>query len=99
MPMTPDDDTVIDLADFFKVFSDSTRLRILWSLRDGEKCVMDISDGLDLSISAVSHQLKTLKDADLVRSRREGKQIHYSLCDEHVEILLSTAFTHIMEDK
>ncbi len=94
-----DDDTVMDLADLFKVFGDSTRIRILWALHESEMCVHGISKSLGLTMSAVSHQLKTLKDADLVQSRRDGKNVYYSLCDEHVEILLSTALTHLREEK
>ena len=94
-----DDDTVMDMADLFKIFGDSTRIRILWALHESEICVRGISKSLDLSMSAVSHQLKALKDADLVQSRRDGKNIYYSLCDEHVEILLNTALTHLKEEK
>ena len=94
-----DDDTVMDMADLFKIFGDSTRIRILWALHESEMCVRGISKSLDLSMSAVSHQLKALKDADLVQSRRDGKNIYYSLCDEHVETLLNTALTHLKEEK
>ena len=93
-----DDDTVMDMADFFKIFGDSTRLRILWTLRDEEMCVQDISNAVRMSISAVSHQLKSLKDADLVKSRRIGKQIYYSLCDHHIESVLDTALEHLGEE-
>ncbi len=94
-----DDDTVMDMADLFKIFGDSTRIRILWALHESEMCVRGISRSLGLTMSAVSHQLKALKDSDLVQSRRDGKNVYYSLCDEHVEILLSTALTHLREEK
>lgn len=93
-----DDDTVMDLADFFKVFADSTRIRILWVLNQNEICVQGLSEAVGMSTSAVSHQLRSLKDADLVTSRREGKQVYYSLCDEHIHTLLMTALEHIREE-
>lgn len=94
-----DDDTIMDLADFFKIFGDSTRIRILWALNEEEMCVQGISEAVGMSVSAVSHQLKSLKDADLVMSRRQGKQVYYSLCDEHIELVLNTALEHIREEK
>ena len=93
----PDDDTVMDLSDLFKLFGDSTRLRILWALKEGEMCVETLSSVTGVSVSAVSHQLKALKTANLIRSRREGKWVHYALCDEHVESLLSIALEHLRE--
>lgn len=96
-PAMLDDDMVMSMSDLFKVFGDSTRIRILWALDGGEMNVKSISDAVGLSMSAVSHQLKYLKDSDLVSGRREGKQIFYSLCDEHVRILLRTALTHLCE--
>ena len=92
-----DDDTVMELSDFFKIFGDSTRLRILWALHSAEMCVQGISLAVGMSVSAVSHQLKTLKDAHLVKSRREGKQIYYSICDHHIMEILDTALEHIRE--
>lgn len=94
-----DDDTVMDLADLFKLFGDSTRIRILWALDESEMCVRGLSRCLNISMSAASHQLRDLKDADLVRARRDGKQVYYSLCDEHVQLLLRTALTHLTEEK
>ncbi|MCQ2078993.1 MAG: metalloregulator ArsR/SmtB family transcription factor [archaeon] len=94
-----DDDTVMELADLFKIFGDSTRIRILWVLHECEMCVQGISQAVGMSVSAVSHQLKSLKDADLVRTRRDGKQVYYSLCDEHIEMLLNIALEHIREAK
>ena len=93
------DDRIYDLADLFKVFSDSTRIRILYLLIGGEKNVSDISDELSMNQSAVSHQLKTLKQADLVKVRRDGKAMFYSLADSHVESILKIGMEHIMEDE
>ena len=92
-----DDDTFMDLSDLFKLFGDSTRLRILWTLKGNEMCVDAIGAAIGVSVSAVSHQLKALKNANLVRSRRDGKWIYYSLCDEHVDALLSIAMEHLRE--
>lgn len=94
----PPQDTVEGLADFFKIFGDGTRVRILLALDSGEMCVCDISETLGMSMSAVSHQLRMLKDAKLVTSRREGRSIYYSLCDDHVRIVLETALEHVGED-
>ncbi len=95
----PPYDTVEGLADFFKIFGDGTRVRILLALDSGEMCVCDISETLGMSMSAVSHQLRMLRDAKLVTSRREGRSIYYSLCDEHVRIVLETALEHIGEEE
>lgn len=94
----PEPGTIEDLASFFKVFADSTRVRILLALDSGELCVCDISQTLGMSMSATSHQLRVLKDAHLVSSRREGKVVYYSLCDDHVRIVLETALEHIKHD-
>lgn len=93
----PDEQTAEDLASFFKLFGDRTRVNILLALDSGELCVCDISETLGMSMSATSHQLRLLKDAHLVTSRREGKSIYYSLCDEHVRVVLETALEHISE--
>ena len=93
----PDDPTVDDLSDFFKLFGDGTRVRILFALDRGEMCVCDISTALDMSMSAVSHQLRLLKDAHLVNARRDGRQIFYSLCDDHVKTIIETALEHVTE--
>lgn len=93
----PNEETVYELSDIFKVLSDSTRLRILWAMENGEMCVNCISGVLGMSVSAVSHQLKTLRQAKLVKSRREGKNIYYSLDDDHVKILLDVAMEHMKE--
>ena len=86
-----------DLADLFKVFGDSTRIKILYSLFDTELCVSDMATILNLSQSSVSHQLRILKDAKLVKFRREGKSIFYALDDEHVRMILSLGMEHVEE--
>jgi ArsR family transcriptional regulator, lead/cadmium/zinc/bismuth-responsive transcriptional repressor len=91
----PDDDTVFELADLFKVFGDSTRVKILSALVLSEMCVYDISALLCMSQSAVSHQLKTLRNARLVKFRREGKTVYYSLDDEHVHDIFRQGLDHI----
>lgn len=93
----PAEEHLYDLAELFKVFGDSTRIRILYALSESELCVGDISQILSLSQSAVSHQLKILKDAKLVRFRREGKVIFYSLDDDHVRNIINLGLEHIEE--
>lgn len=93
--MMPDDDRLYDLADLFRVFGDSTRIRILYALFESELCVCDLAQLLGLTQSAVSHQLRTLKDAKLVRFRREGKSIIYGLDDDHVRQILSVGLEHL----
>ena len=93
----PDDDTLIDLAELFKVFGDSTRIKILSALSGGELCVCDLSTAVGMSNSAVSHQLKILKNAQLVRFRRDGKTVFYSLADSHVMTILQQGLEHINE--
>lgn len=95
----PDDDTLIDLAELFKVFGDSTRIRILTALSGGELCVCDISKIVGMTSSAVSHQLKILKQAKLVSFRREGKTVFYALADTHVTTILRQGIEHISEDE
>ncbi len=82
-------------AAFFKVLGDETRMKILCTISDGELCVNDIADAVGMTKSAVSHQLKLLKDDDLLKSRRNGKNIYYSLDDQHVVDILDIAFLHI----
>ncbi len=94
----PDDDTLIDVAELFKVFGDSTRIKILSALSGGELCVCDISTAVGMTSSAVSHQLKILKNAELVSFRREGKTVFYSLADGHVNTILEQGFEHINEE-
>lgn len=91
------DNDLFDLADLFKVFGDSTRIRIMYALFFEEKSVTEISSLLDMSQSAISHQLKYLKDNNLVKSRRDGKSVYYSLTDEHVKIIVKTALEHVWE--
>lgn len=86
-----------DLAEFFKVFGDETRLRILYVLLCSEMCVYDIAAVLSMSQSAISHQLRVLKQMDLVKNRREGKAVFYSLADDHIVTILSQGLNHIEE--
>ncbi len=93
----PDEDELYDLAELFKVFGDSTRIRILTVLFEEEMCVCDIAESLQMNQSAVSHQLKILKNAKLIKNRREGKQVYYALADNHVSTILSMGLEHIEE--
>ena len=93
----PDEEALYDLAELFKVFGDSTRIRILYVLFEEEVCVCDIASLLNLSISAVSHQLRVLKQARLVKYRREGKTVFYALADDHVRTVLGQGMEHISE--
>ena len=93
----PSEDILYDLADFFKVFADSTRIKILSVLLMHEMCVCDLANTLGVSQSAISHQLRTLKQMDLVRSRRDGKTVFYSLADDHIKAILSQGLEHIEE--
>lgn len=83
------------VAAFFHIIGDPTRVRILWALDQGELCVGDLSGLLDMTVSAISHQLKLLKDAGLVRARRAGKHIYYALDDDHVRGMFETAVEHL----
>lgn len=85
------------LSEFFKIFSDSTRLRILDVLLNGEKCVKDIADAIEVSQSAVSHQLKNLRVANLVKAEKSGQSVKYSIVDEHIEVILKYGIEHISE--
>lgn len=93
----PEEDELYDLAELFKVFGDSTRIRILFVLFEAEVCVCDLADILNMTQSAVSHQLKILKQAKLVKSRREGKSVFYSLADGHVSTIIAQGREHIEE--
>lgn len=93
----PDENEMIDLAELFKIFGDSTRIRILFELFYGEHNVSEIADALNMTQSAVSHQLKILRSAKLIQARRDGKQIYYSLADEHVNTIISVGREHIEE--
>ena len=92
-----DEDELIEMAELFKMFGDSTRIKILSLLFEGEKCVQEITEASGSSQSAVSHQLRLLKQARLVRSRRSGKQIFYTLADDHVKSILGMAKEHLEE--
>jgi len=94
----PQEETLYDLAELFKIFGDSTRIRILWALNEAEMCVCDIAFLLNMTQSAISHQLRLLKNADLVKSRREGKIVFYSLKDEHVKQIFDLGLIHIAEE-
>ncbi|WP_165046105.1 MULTISPECIES: ArsR/SmtB family transcription factor [unclassified Adlercreutzia] len=93
----PDEELLYDLADLFKVFADTTRIKILYALMEREHCVADIADIVGATQSAVSHQLRTLKQARLVKFRRDGKSIIYSLADDHVYTMLAQGMTHLCE--
>lgn len=94
----PQEETIYDLAELFKVFGDSTRIKILWALDESEMCVCDIAFLLNMTQSAISHQLRVLKQAELVKSRREGKIVFYSLEDEHVKQIFDQGLIHISEE-
>ena len=93
----PDDEHFFDLAEFFSVMGDSTRIKILYLLFEGEMCVCDISEKLSMSMSAISHQLRVLKNAHLVKFRKSGKSVLYSLDDDHVKNIINMANQHINE--
>ena len=97
IPEFPNEDVLYGVADIFKVFGDATRIRILYTLSGGELCVCDIAEVLHMTQSAISHQLRVLKEKRLVKFRREGKTIFYSLADSHVATILRQGFDHIME--
>ncbi len=94
----PDENEMADIAELFKVFGDSTRVRILFTLFDQEQSVTDIADALNMTASAVSHQLRILKTNKLIDSRRDGKQIFYFLADEHVHSILDVGREHVEEE-
>ena len=93
----PDEELLYDLADLFKIFADTTRIKILYALMGRELCVADIAEATATSQSAVSHQLRILKQARLVRFRRDGKQVVYSLSDDHVYTMIAQGMVHICE--
>ena len=92
-----DEETLYQLAELFKVFGDSTRIRILHALSLNELCVQDIADTLNMTQSAISHQLRILKQAELVKFRRDGKAIYYSLADDHVATIMKQGLEHVCE--
>ena len=95
----PRDEMLSDLADLFKLFGDTTRMRILFSLFESELCVCAIAELLSMTQSAISHQLKVLKKAKLIDCRREGKTIYYFLADQHVRTIIGQGFDHLTEEK
>ena len=96
-PQLPGEDTLYDLTELFRIFGDSTRVRILYVLFEAEMCVCDIAALLGLTQSAVSHQLRALKNVRLVKSRREGKTVFYSLADDHVKTIINQGLEHVRE--
>lgn len=92
-----DDDSLINMADFYKALSDSTRIKIINSLYISEMCVCDISVLLNMTKSAISHQLKNLKELNLIKSRKQGKEVYYSLADRHVGIVFEITKEHVQE--
>jgi ArsR family transcriptional regulator len=96
--LMPSEESLFSLADFFRVFGDSTRIKILYALFESELCVCDIAGTLNMTVSAVSHQLKTLKQARLVSSKRNGKSVIYFLADDHVKTVIDQAVEHLNED-
>lgn len=93
----PDEEILYDLAELFKIFGDSTRIRILYALFESEMCVCDIAQLLGMTQSAISHQLRCLKQSKLVKYRREGKTVFYSLADAHVRTIFDQGLEHVME--
>lgn len=92
-----DEDTLYDLAELFRIFGDSTRIRILYALFEEEMCVCDIAGVLGMTQSAISHQLRALKNARLVKGRRDGKTVFYSLADDHVKTIIHQGLDHVAE--
>lgn len=93
----PDEETLYDLAELYKIFGDSTRIKILFVLLETEMCVCDIAKTLNMTQSAISHQLRILKQNKLIKNRRDGKTIFYSLADDHVNLILNQGLDHICE--
>ncbi len=97
MGQMPEETVIYELSDFFKILGDSTRMRILFALDGAPLCVCDLADLLGMTKSAVSHQLKILRQSDLVTYRRSGKNVYYTLADDHVGSIIETALAHIKE--
>lgn len=93
----PDENELYDLSDFFKVLGDSTRSKIIWALDESEMCVCDLAFLLNMTKSAISHQLRFLREANLVKNRREGKIVFYSLADDHIKDIFEKGLEHIRE--
>lgn len=98
-PDMPSNNVVADISEFFKIFGDSTRIQILWALSKSDMCVCDIAFLIDMTKSAVSHQLKILKEYNLVKCQRNGKEVIYSLADSHVKDIFEKAVEHLYESK
>ncbi|CDE89887.1 TPA: ArsR family transcriptional regulator [Candidatus Gastranaerophilales bacterium HUM_20] len=96
-PDMPDLNVLYELSDFFKVMGDGTRIRLLWALEEAEMCVNDLAVLLDMTKSAVSHQLKILRTAKLVRAEKRGKNVYYALNDNHVKVIFEMALEHVCE--
>ncbi len=94
---SPSEESLCDLADLFKIFGDTTRMRILYSLFESELCVCAITELLGMTQSAISHQLKVLRDSHLVSFRREGKTVYYFLADDHVRKIIEQGYEHLTE--
>ena len=95
--LLPEEELIKELADFYKVFGDSTRVKILCVLLESEMCVCDLAELLEMTQSAISHQLRVLKQMKLVKNRREGKTVYYSLADGHIQNIISQGMEHIQE--
>ena len=93
----PSDEIIFDVAELFKVFGDTTRMRIICALKENELCVGDIAEITNTTISAISHQLRILKQAKLVKYRKEGKTVYYSLDDDHVRSMIALGMEHVEE--
>lgn len=93
----PGEDTLYDLTELFRIFGDSTRVRILYVLLESEMCVCDIAALLGMTQSAISHQLRALKNARLVKSRRDGRTVFYALADDHVKTIIDEGLEHVSE--
>ena len=97
MDVMPEGEELQNLAEFFRIFGDSTRVRILYVLFESEMCVCDIAELLGMTQSAISHQLRALKNARLVKARREGKTVFYALADDHVKTIIDQGLEHVLE--
>ncbi len=95
----PGDEEICDLADFFKVFADSSRIKVLWALHHGEMCVSHLAEQLGMNTPAISHQLKILRQCHLVRTHREGRKMYYRLADDHVQSILELGAEHMRESR
>ena len=96
-PLLPDNTLLYELSDFFKIMGDGTRIQLLWALEESEMCVNDLASLLNMTKSAVSHQLKVLRVAKLVKAQKKGKNVYYSLSDNHVKTIFQMALEHICE--